>query len=1160
MDSGDEATQATQGILDPRRVGRQNSGFSDDEVSDVICILYPHSATARQEVLRMVQEASPYIIGRDDADDMETDFTVEDEASRFDCHPNGRGNYAIILRLSAQVKDPVAGFTFGRNAARCDVVFTNDPRRRISNVHFRIYANEYGNVMIHDQSSNGTFVDEQRLTAQPRNDNQAIIRWVLSSGSLIRVQLHDERCDLTFRVRVPRREGVYERAYMKKVGAFFAKHGPRPDCEDVRPRAYLAAAAAAATPVATAGQARRREASRAITEWTGSGHYNKIGKIGQGAFAVVYKVTSKFDGKPYAAKELDKRRFVKNGVLDIKVENEMKIMRRVSHPHIVRYTDNLEWDNRLLIIIMEYVGGGDLGKVIADGGVFSEDLSQTMAKQLLDALGYLHTNKITHRDVKPDNILIHTLEPLNVKLTDFGLSKMIDTEQTFLRTFCGTLLYCAPEVYTEYVEYDQDGIRNRGRRARRAPGQRYSHAIDIWSLGAVLFYAMTSLPPYPVRSNISHSELLHRIMTTPLDTLPLRHSSTTPHGIDFVQRMLQRRPEQRATIAELEGHAWLGGENPVIQASQSYDEITDDEEFDLEPSQFQPGFDTHEDEQDRISDSMSEHSDKENQPGARPGSSPLNSSGVIPQAQPIPALARPFLAVSEIGDSHDFDEAFDSDVDQASRLVPSRAVSLVGNQSSDQLQSLIDNVASQSLNEDNISATSSHYATALMDPTSSKRKPPSQETGDEGTPRGKPTIKRIKSDKPVDNGGGGADNDSLPHVSDEVVREYRLLADINKARRGLGGKIDVPVRKEEFWEMMDRSTWHLVYPEMTQFQYEVFLSAARRRGETFAPGKTPLWDLAMKYFPPQQRPGLRMDEGVPATAAASEALLAVQAHGDTSKAALLAQQAPGWIESDASSCIDNISLSITDIFMSFGRALENTNIYKERLETRIPKCAFKILLWKQGYDAAQESSTSTRPWQISSTNADAFYFYISTKATQGIKVNGQDLPSSNAADARGPAQYWMRLYDGDRLMIWRGAESLDETNVVFRCRWGGSAQSRPADEPTQLVGSVHAETLDDVCCRTERRVCDRNEQNRYYFEADADFRQRVRHLETELAQSNVFELTRLQAHEYLAAVRRKEEQRLEREAAARRAASASALSAAMAQAMTHLPATFRPKS
>ncbi len=66
-------------------------------------------------------------------------------------------------------------------------------------------------------------------------------------------------------------------------------------------------------------------------EWNGSDKYNRVGQVGKGAFATVHKVTAKFDGKPYAAKELDKRRFMKNGVLDQKVENEMKIMQRVEH-------------------------------------------------------------------------------------------------------------------------------------------------------------------------------------------------------------------------------------------------------------------------------------------------------------------------------------------------------------------------------------------------------------------------------------------------------------------------------------------------------------------------------------------------------------------------------------------------------------------------------------------------------------------------------------------------------------------------------------------------------------------------------------------------------------------------------------------------------------
>ncbi len=68
-----------------------------------------------------------------------------------------------------------------------------------------------------------------------------------------------------------------------------------------------------------------------VKEWRGGAKYNKICCIGKGAFAVVYKISAKFDGVPYAAKELEKRRFMKNGILDQKVDSEMKIMRKIKH-------------------------------------------------------------------------------------------------------------------------------------------------------------------------------------------------------------------------------------------------------------------------------------------------------------------------------------------------------------------------------------------------------------------------------------------------------------------------------------------------------------------------------------------------------------------------------------------------------------------------------------------------------------------------------------------------------------------------------------------------------------------------------------------------------------------------------------------------------------
>ena len=102
---------------------------------------------------------------------------------------------------------------------------------------------------------------------------------------------------------------------------------------------------------------------------------------------------------------------------------------------------------------MEYIPHGDLLRYLGNYGKMYEPQCQSITRQLCHALRYLHNCCITHRDIKPDNILILSLEPFVVKLSDFGLSKVITHDETFLKTFCGTLLYCAPEVYPEYEQY-----------------------------------------------------------------------------------------------------------------------------------------------------------------------------------------------------------------------------------------------------------------------------------------------------------------------------------------------------------------------------------------------------------------------------------------------------------------------------------------------------------------------------------------------------------------------------------------------------------------------------------------------------------------------------------------------------------------------------------
>ncbi|KAL7950610.1 hypothetical protein V8C42DRAFT_307030 [Trichoderma barbatum] len=1183
---GEEPTQATQNVLDPRRVGKQNSGFSDEDISDIVCVLYPHSECARHEVQQLARIGSPYIIGKDEADGVEPDYDLEDHASRFESDPTSHGNYAILLRLSSQVKNPAAGFVFGRNNARCDVVFVNDPLRRISNIHFRIYVNEYGTVMIEDKSTNGTFLDGSLLNAQPKEDGkEPTTRWTLSSGSIICIYLHNQMKDLSFRVRIPRRDDEYEGAYTRQVEEYFNRHALRSPVETVtagpgghvdlfrtaqqqqppqQPPQQQPAARRLERQLSEQRSPSKRKDARAVRrEWNGSGKYNRIGMIGKGAFAVVYKVTSKYDGKPYAAKELEKRRFIKNGVLDQKVENEMKIMRKVHHPNIVRYMENFDWDDRLLIIIMEFVPGGDLGKHIVDYGPFPEDDSRTIAQQLLSALAYLHRNNITHRDVKPDNILINTLQPLDVKLTDFGLSKMVDTEQTFLRTFCGTLLYCAPEVYTEYAEYDDNGIRSRGKKARRVPGQRYNHAVDIWSLGGVLFYSMTGQPPYPVKSGISYSELLHKIMTTMLDIRPLDHHQISESGIDFLCRMLQRRPENRATVEELDDHPWIGG--TTIEASQSFDEITDDEDYLEPPPQYREH--DYEDEDDRVSDSMGEEEQeaggnekgKEKEKadyafglGTQPprlfgevGASALVSSGAVPEKHlNLPVTNRNGVSGSSSNFESQLDEAYDSG-DSAATFIKHRrilrqesSVSIIHHQSADQLQSLVEDVASQTLGGAELATknleSSSLYLTASMDFNTSKRKPPSSlEASDdfESTPTGRLTIKRLKSEGFTDD------------LSDQAVEECKLLARMPPIKRsGSGRQIDGPVSKTRFWEQ-DRKTWHLNYPEMTQLQYDAFAQAARDRSEQFSPGKTPLWSLAMKFFPPVG-PAERQNGRVssPALAQSPEEDVVMEYPPtalppeedsepfipDSQKLVIPVRKetqamAIGLIEPDKDSCIQQISCPITDSLVSFGRGLDNTVVFEARTDTRVPKYAFKIMLWKDGYDPAKDPAKTSPPWTRDSTpDKDSYFCWVSSKATIGIRVNGHILPSSDPKNPSAPSVHWTKIYHGDTLLVW-GTPGASQTTFVFRCFWGGSARPRQDAQQQQLelAPPSVAEKLDAACQRTEKRIRDAAEKlaekRSRINDSKAEDQERVRRIEFERERSSAFERNRLEAIDFLAA-------------------------------------------
>lgn len=513
--------------------------MSEMDTTDVVCVLHANSMWASTAVRATMLVAPEHILQNDDLGKgiTETDLIV---------YPSlVKRTREIALRLSSNVVSPKDGFRFGRNAQSCDVLLTDDPREKlVSNVHFKIYIHEQGSLMIEDCSTNGTLVNDRHLKSKDKYGRRQPARCVLENGSLITVLVGPERDEIKFLVRVPNRADGQE-TYEQNLRKYLSLRGITAKFASVRQNSLG-------------------------NHWDGGNIYNFTGLLGKGAFAMVYRVQTKNDGTIYAAKEIDKRRFIKNGILDVKFDNELQIMQRLKHPNIVDYVDCQSYEN-WIYIIMEYISWGELSKEMQDRKRLPEHEVQQITKQTLHALEYLHRQGITHRDIKPDNILISSRDPLIVKLSDFGLSKSVIDQETFLKTFCGTLLYCAPEVYPDYNSYAQPAAKRRRRGQPTNQKTPYDSSADMWSFGAVVFHLLCGKAPIMGRGDNGGAQMLNNIMTKDVDFEPLRELGISEDAIDFINALLNRIPGLRPKEKDCFSHRWLKDVPDVVD----YSEVSD---------------------------------------------------------------------------------------------------------------------------------------------------------------------------------------------------------------------------------------------------------------------------------------------------------------------------------------------------------------------------------------------------------------------------------------------------------------------------------------------------------------------------------------------------------------------------------------------------------
>lgn len=567
-----QATQIlSQGEFDPRHRMRDKSALEEDS-ADVFCILYSRSEFTYPTMKHTARTKPEHML-------FNKGMISFDGGAATDSIINlGNGlatgiEQGIGLRFSADVVDPVSGFVFGRSETDCDVNL--DPEGvhpRMSKKHFRIYINKDGILMLADSSSNGTIVDGQLVGGTNWKNAYPKTRMLRHASNIEILCDFEAKIVIAFSVVIPRRY-CDESKYMANFQNYLQFQALAAECKEKglpiprgKDREMLATQ-----------NARFSESRSTLNHfpsgtngnygmiWNGGADFTCIGVVGKGAFATVYQIATTWSGQIYAAKELEKKRFMKNGVLDERLSNELKIMKGLQHPHIVDYVDYHDV-NTHLYIIMEYVRFGDLQTYMhpknEDPRTLPESLAKQMTKQILHALAYLHGKDITHRDIKPDNILIASEEPFVVKLTDFGLSKMANDDDTFLKTFCGTLLYCAPEVFPYFV----DSGPPKSRKRRRTDGRRsYSQSVDIWSYAAVLWYVLCGKPAFEGITDGNGRAMYERIMHTDLDINPLLEHGVSDSCIDLLFEMLDVDPNSRPSELDCLTHPWLLEDDLITQ-------------------------------------------------------------------------------------------------------------------------------------------------------------------------------------------------------------------------------------------------------------------------------------------------------------------------------------------------------------------------------------------------------------------------------------------------------------------------------------------------------------------------------------------------------------------------------------------------------------------
>lgn len=265
--------------------------------------------------------------------------------------------------------------------------------------------------------------------------------------------------------------------------------------------------------------------------WVLNNRYRLLEEIGAGGMAVVYRAHDLTLDRPVAIK-LMRPQYAGDAAFHAHFQQEARAIARLSHPNIVAVYDVGQWRGRPYIV-MEYVPGQNLHRLVAEKGPLPVPQAVDIAIQVCAATGYAHQRGMVHCDLKPHNVIL-TPEG-RVKVTDFGIARAMGAKATAEDGYVwGTPEYLAPEQIT---------------------GQAVTPATDVYSIGAMLFEMLAGRPPFQAADRETLLQQHLRQAPPPLQELNPR----VPSGIaEIVHQALRKDPAARYPTASALGRALIG--------------------------------------------------------------------------------------------------------------------------------------------------------------------------------------------------------------------------------------------------------------------------------------------------------------------------------------------------------------------------------------------------------------------------------------------------------------------------------------------------------------------------------------------------------------------------------------------------------------------------